>query len=98
MLKEKKTSAKNYFLNGSSKNKFGLEKDKNNILKNNYYLYFPKELIGDDVLNNYVLFAFKNSENIFKKKLVALISNEIEVFERAFLISKEYLSNGWPET
>ena len=89
VLKKRKVSAKNYFLNGSSKNKFGHEKDKNNIIKNNYYLYFPKELIGDEFLNNYVLFAFKNSENTFKKKLVALISNEIDVFEKALLISKE---------
>jgi hypothetical protein len=69
LLKEQQTSAKDYFLNGTSKNKFGPEKEKNKIIENRYYLNFPKELKGDEFLNEYVLFTFQNTEILIKKKL-----------------------------
>jgi hypothetical protein len=88
LLKEQQISAKDYFLNGSSKNKFGPEKEKNKILKNRYYLNFPKELKGDEFLNEYVLFTFQKSQNLMKNQIVSVFSSQKNDYEKNLLIAK----------
>ena len=89
LLKEKQISAKDYFSNGSSKNKFGPETEKNKILKNRYYLNFPKELKGDEFLNEYVLFIFQEAENTIKNQIVSVISDQKNNYEKNLAIAKQ---------
>lgn len=89
LLKEQQISAKDYFLNGSSKNKFGPETEKNKILKNRYYLNFPKELEGDEFLNEYVLFTFQNVENLIKNEIVSFLTSEKNDYEKSLVIAKQ---------
>ena len=89
LLKEQKISAKDYFLNGDSKNKFGQEREKNKIIKNKYYLNFPKELEGNKFLDEYVLFTFQNTqENIFKE-IITLLNEEVELLQTNLVIAKK---------
>ena len=86
MLKEKQISAKDYF---SQENKFGQEKKKNKILTNRYYLNFTKELKGDEFLNEYVLFTFREAENSMKNQIVTIFSSQKNTYEKNLAIAKQ---------
>ena len=88
MLKDKQISAKDYFLS-SSPNKFGPEKQKNKIIENRYYLNFPKELKGDDFLNEYILFIFQKVENLIKKQIMYVFSSQKNNYEKNLVIAKQ---------
>jgi LPS O-antigen subunit length determinant protein (WzzB/FepE family) len=88
-LKEKKISAKDYFLNGNSKNKFGNIEKKNKSIENKYYLNFPKELEGDDFLNDYVLFIFKESEKAILQQIRSMLSIQMSRYEKDLAITKK---------
>ena len=88
-LKENEISAKDYFLNGTSKDKFGQEKDKNKIIKNRYYLNFPKELKGDEFLNEYVLYVFQDAQKNIRNKILSLILIEKSKYEKSLSIANE---------
>ena len=90
LLKENQISAKDYFISGTSKNKFGQQKDeKNKVIENIYYLNFPKELKGDEFLNKYVLFIFQNSEKRIKNEIVSLLSVKKSRYDKSLLIAKK---------
>ena len=89
LLKEQQISAKDYFLNGTSKNKFGPETEKDKIFKNRYYLNFPKELKGDEFLNEYVLFTFQNVENLIKNEMLSVFSVKNNNYENHLVIAKQ---------
>lgn len=89
LLKEKQISAKDFFLNGNSKNKFGQVKEKNKIIENIYYLNFPKELKGDEFLDEYVLFTFQKSKNFIKNELVSIFTAEKQYYDKNLLIAKQ---------
>ncbi|MDA7564808.1 Wzz/FepE/Etk N-terminal domain-containing protein [Pelagibacteraceae bacterium] len=86
LIKKKQISAKDYFFQG---NKFGPEKEKNKILKNRYYLNFPKELKGDEFLNEYVLFTFQKSQNLIKNQIVSIFSSLKNDYENNLVIAKQ---------
>jgi len=86
MLKEKQISAKDYFF---QENKFGPEKEKNKIIENRYYLNFPKELKGDEFLNEYVLFTFQKAENLIKKHIVSVLSSQKNDYKKNLVIAKQ---------
>ena len=89
LLKENQISAKDYFINGTSKNRFGQQKDKKNkVIENIYYLNFPKELKGDEFLDKYVLFIFQNSEKRIKNEIVSLLSVKKSRYDKSLLIAK----------
>ena len=89
LLKEQQISAKDYFLNGTSKNKFGPETEKDKIFKHRYYLNFPKELKGDEFLNEYVLFTFREAENSMKNQIVTIFSSQKNTYEKNLAIAKQ---------
>ena len=89
LLKEQQISAKDYFLNGTSKNKFGPETEKDKIFKHRYYLNFPKELKGDEFLNEYVLFTFQNVENLIKNEMLSVFSVKNNNYENHLVIAKQ---------
>ncbi len=89
-LKKKNISAKDYFLNGNSKNKFGnLTDKKNKIIENKYYLNFPKELVGEDFLDAYVLHTFFESEKEILQQIRSMLSIEKSRYEKDLEITKK---------
>jgi LPS O-antigen subunit length determinant protein (WzzB/FepE family) len=89
LLKKKNISAKDYFLNGNSKNKFGNEKERNTIIENRYYLHFPQALKGDDFLNEYVLFTYQNSLKVIKNEIISIISVKKYIYDKHLSIAQE---------
>ena len=84
-LKSRNVSAKEYFRN----NKFGVLKEKNQRITGVYYLIFPKELEGDNFLNNYIIFTKNVTVANFKSNLEATYINVISEYEQALDIAKE---------
>lgn len=88
-LKKKKISSKEYFLNNPNKEKFGqtLLRGKENDKK--YYFDFPQHLNGQNFLNDYVLYTYKNSELAIKDEIKSSIINKINFYEKSLSKAKE---------
>ena len=81
-LIENKISAKDYFLNGTSRNKFGNVTNGKKIIENQYYLNFPQELKGNEFLDEYILFTFLKSEKVIRSQIISKLSNKKSNYEK----------------
>jgi LPS O-antigen subunit length determinant protein (WzzB/FepE family) len=88
-LKENKISAKNYFLNGTSKNKFGNVTNGKKIIENQYYLNFPQELKGNEFLDEYIMFTFLKSEKVISSQIISKLSNKKSNYEKHLAVAKK---------
>ena len=85
-LRENEISAKDYFF---KEKKFFQEKNKNKIIENKYYLNFPKELKGDEFLNEYVLYTFQDAQIDIRNEILSLILTEKDKYEKNLSIANE---------
>ena len=89
-LMEKNISAKDYFYVSEYNSKFGNLKDRRKkIIKNKYYLNFPKELKGDQFLNDYIMFTFQDSLQYTKDKILLYITEKKNYLSQLLNISKK---------
>lgn len=88
-LIENKISAKDYFLNGTSRNKFGNVTNGKKIIENQYYLNFPQELKGNEFLDEYILFTFLKSEKVIRSQIISKLSNKKSNYEKYLAVAKK---------